>query len=281
MKRSLLIGMAGLWTAAIVLTFAGSLAAQARHCFFIDGKLVCVNVAPGGEVTPENVAAPGSDDSGSPLGTWRSLPLSPVDGLWPCVDANGNPSNWWVLSFFPNDRSQPITNELFCEAESGIPVVPPAPPTPEEAWQAVPIAEPSININPDGLGATGIETWLWGSSADPVSVSVTVRGYTVTGVASPTEWQWNMGSISGTSNPSPALRASTPGSSQAPAGRYTYETKGSYTITHEVTWSGTFTVTGWGLPALPLNAGIIVVESSRPYQVVEIRSVRLPAEGSG
>jgi hypothetical protein len=171
-------------------------------------------------------------------------------------------------------------NNLFCEAVTGVPIVPPAPPTPEEAWRAVPIPQPGININPGELGATGVETWLWSSAADPVSVSVTLRGYAVTGVAAPTEWHWNMGAMAGTSNPPPGLRAGRPGSPDQPAVRYTYETKGGYTITHQVEWSGTFTVSGWGLPGLTLDAGAIVVESSRPYQVVEIRSVRLPPDGT-
>jgi hypothetical protein len=162
-----------------------------------------------------------------------------------------------------------------------VPVVPPPPPTPEEAWQAIPIPEPGININPGERGATGIETWLWGSSAEPVSVTVTVRGYTVAGVATPTEWRWNMGSVAGSSNPSPSLRSGRPGSPGDPAARYTYETKGGYTIAHQVEWSGSFTVSGWGLPGLTFDAGAILVESSRTYPVVEIRSVRLPPDGSG
>jgi hypothetical protein len=145
----------------------------------------------------------------------------------------------------------------------------------------MPIPEAAVNINPSELGATGVETWLWGSSAEPVSLSVTVRGYSVSGVAAPTEWRWNMGSSRGTANPPTDLVAISPGSPAHPAAGYTYETKGGYTVTHQVEWSGTFTVSGWGLSGLTLDAGTIVAEATRPYDVVEIRSVRLPPDGSG
>ncbi len=258
--------------ASVVVPLTAPADAQTRECFFIAQRFMCINIAPGGDVTPV------ADGPGADLGTWSRVAhtANPTGEQTECTDANGNPSTLWILTFYPNDMSQPISTTKYCLE----PQVPPPPPTPEEAWSAAAVPEPAINISPSSLGATGIETWLWGASAAGVPVSVSVRGYTVSGVAAPTEWRWSMGATERTSNPPPDLRASVPGSPDQPAARYTYETKGSYTITHHVVWSGTFTVSGWGLAGVALDAGAIIVETSRPYPVAEIRSVRLPSEES-
>ncbi len=265
MNRVVLRTAALTLTVAAVLPFAAPAAADTRECFFIGADFVCVNVAPGGEVTPFG------GGPGSPLGTWSTFPYD-VGETQPlsCFDAQGNPVVAWVLVFYPNDPAQPPVSTNYCQE----PALPPPPPTPEEAWRGAPIPAPAVNINPGEEGATGIESWLWGAPAAAVPVSVSVRGYTVSGVAGAAEWRWNMGATEGTANPAPDLEASRPGSPEAPAARYVYETKGAYSVTHRVVWSGSFTVTGWGLDGLVLDAGIIVVESTRPYTVIEIRSVR-------
>jgi hypothetical protein len=166
-------------------------------------------------------------------------------------------------------------------ANEGAPALPPPPPPPPSAGEVldrIPIPDPTIGVSPvNGLaGARGpAMTMLWDANgAAPLSVTVTIRGYTVTATAGPEEWEWDM-LASGPEgrNPSPILRATRPGTRDDPAATYTYETRGDYTITLRVRWRGAFTFSGNGVPSETRPLGTTTQESTTGYHVIEIRPV--------
>ena len=74
-------------------------------------------------------------------------------------------------------------------------------------------------------------------------------------------------------NRDPRVESSTPGSEANPSAEYMYETKGDYTVTLTVWWSGDFTFSGNGVPPQTETLGESSRSSSRPYHVIEVRSV--------
>jgi hypothetical protein len=130
-------------------------------------------------------------------------------------------------------------------------------------------------------GLTGLETLLWIDPPPPpeVSVTVAIRGYTVTTRAHPVRYRWDMrqpGDTESTRNPDPSFTTTGPGTRDAPAARYRWETKGDYHIALAVVWEGSYTFSGFGVsrtePLGPVTGEATVV----PYHVIEIRGA--PAE---
>jgi hypothetical protein len=164
------------------------------------------------------------------------------------------------------------------EATPPTPTPPPAPPTLAEmaalAEELVVTPEVHISPDPDYHGITGMDTRLWYEGQDRVEATAEIRGYTVTAWAEPARYEWDTDDA----RPNRVVAAVRPGSREDPAAIWVYETKGHYTITHRVHWSG-----GWTFhyhdPLLEqpdiLASGelpTIVVTSTLPYQVDEIRS---------
>ena len=162
------------------------------------------------------------------------------------------------------------------EGERGAPKDGPTqPPTPEELRGLAQAPAPPVNISPDGRGATGLPTRLWGDPLATVVVGpLVLRSWSVTGTAGPTLWEWTMGSMDGTRNPDPHLSSTRAGSESDPAALYTNETKGGFTVVATVSYNGAFTVTGPYGVTVSANVGSIAVCSSRAYDVVEVRSAR-------
>ncbi|MGH9165302.1 MAG: hypothetical protein ACRDZW_07325 [Acidimicrobiales bacterium] len=166
----------------------------------------------------------------------------------------------------------------------------PAPPTPAEIWARTPIAVPTFGVNPD-QGLTGLRTWLWDpNGVAPVSATVQLRGYTAQATATPVRWEWTMGGQPGDTesrrNPSYRVVSTQPGRAWAPSGggppaaTYMYETRGDYTLTMTVTWTGSYTYSDPAGAVQSVDLGTTTRTATRPYHVVEIRSVLEPLDTS-
>ncbi len=85
----------------------------------------------------------------------------------------------------------------------------------------------------------------------------------------PTRFHWETGE---TDRPGHLLSSGVPGGAEAPAARWTYETKGAYRLYVQAVWEGTWTFTGWGASASGTLATIRAT-GARDYVVNEVRSV--------
>jgi hypothetical protein len=128
-------------------------------------------------------------------------------------------------------------------------------------------------------GLTGLETLLWVDPAPPAEVTVTVdiRGYSVTSRARPVRYSWQMrqdGDTESSRNPNPAITTTTPGTQAAPAVRYRWETKGDYRMSLAVVWQGSYTFSGFGVASRTEPLGPVTGQpQTTPYHVIEVRSV--------
>ena len=152
-------------------------------------------------------------------------------------------------------------------AAGATPVCPTAP-TPREvaATVADDVPAPSIGVNPDPTGVTGLRTWLWHEGPTRMTTTTSVRGFRVTTTARAGGFWWDTGD--------PAvglLRSDRPGSHASPAATHLYETKGVYRLRAGVAWGAAYRYAGCaaGTGTLPP----VTVTSERAYRVVEIRSV--------
>jgi hypothetical protein len=156
------------------------------------------------------------------------------------------------------------------------PPLPPAPPSSAEVRDRAALPVPGWGVSPTGDGMVGMTTLLWDTNGGGGrSVTVTIRGYTVTTQAAPEAWRWTMAEPGerGAVNPNPVVGASRAGSATDPAASYTYETAGDYTLTLRVTWRGSYTFSGNGVPGTTVDLGTIVRSSSRPYHVAYLLPV--------
>jgi hypothetical protein len=186
---------------------------------------------------------------------------------------------------------------------SGSPAPPPPPPTAAEVIQASNLPRLQFGLSPSGKdcsvagamgapaspappcgagdapGLTGLETLLWVDPPPPAEVTVTVniRGYTVTSRARPVRYAWRMGQgadTESTRNPNPLITSAAPGTRDAPAARYRWETKGDYRVSLAVVWQGSYTFSGFGILARTESLGPVTGQAQVvPYHVVEVRSV--------
>ncbi len=158
------------------------------------------------------------------------------------------------------------------------------PPTPAEIWARTPIATPTFGVNPD-QGLTGLATWLWDPNGGAaVNATVQLRGYSAQASATPVRWEWTMGGRPGDTesrqNPPYRVVSTQPGRAWAPGGRggppaatYMYETKGDYTLTLTVTWTGSYTYTDPAGAVQSVDLGTTTRTATRNYQVAELRPV--------
>jgi hypothetical protein len=139
----------------------------------------------------------------------------------------------------------------------------PAVPTFGEAWNRAQLRAPTITLDPSTRGITGLDTRISTDGPTTVTISATIRGYTITGTATLDHYEI---SVDG----QPATNAGT--------GHYTFETKGNHTIAISAIWSATAALTGPGLPGvLPaVDLGRATITSTLTYPVNEIRSVLQP-----
>jgi hypothetical protein len=139
---------------------------------------------------------------------------------------------------------------------------PPQLPTVEEAWRAAHLPRPNILLDPATRGITGLDTRISTEPEGALQIAATVRGYTITGTATPTGYTIQV-------DDEPATTATN--------AHFVFETKGVHTIRVGVVWHGTATLTGPDL-AQPITTDIgdATVTTTRQYQVNEIRSVLQP-----
>ncbi len=240
-------------------------------------------VAPGGDgsqsYTPDDEHAP------RPI-RYEAVPAqSPPPGLDNlCNAASGAVApgeiawGWWyTIVAIDNATGAVLSRDVVCVplpiAGANEPPPPPAlpvPPTVGEIWRAVGLPAPTVGVSPAGEGVVGLPTWLWSGGPGTVQVAVGLDGYTVTGVATRTEYRFDAGDGTVTATPAP-------GSRTAPAVTHVYDVKGDHALRVGAVWEATVTMTGPGLPApVPVAIGSAVVTATRDYGVVEVRSVLLP-----
>jgi hypothetical protein len=130
---------------------------------------------------------------------------------------------------------------------------------------ATPIPEPEINANPASRGLTGLDSWFWAANPGAVSASVSLRGWTVSGNLSIGSWVWETGDGG-------HYETDGPGSAKDPAVRHMYETKGVWPLSLEVSWSGSYTVSGYGV-SFAVDGLSVEGSDSLDYQVIEVRGV--------
>jgi len=210
-----------------------------------------------------------------------------------CLDDAGNRGVNYLDNLTNTQTGEVVSTRSGCATSAtpapnapanGMTTAQPAP-TPAEIWARTPLATPSFGINPADNGLTGLPTWLWDPNGGaPINATVQLRGYTATVTASPVRWSWTMGGQPGDtqsrSNPAYQVVSSQPGSAWQPGGgggppaaKYTYETKGDYTLSLTVTWAGSYTYTGAGGATTAVDLGTTTKSASRPYTVIAIGPV--------
>ena len=242
----------------------------------------------------------GGGSSGPPL-TWvRSYPnVGSVRGEQAfttgtfCLDDAGNRGVNYVDSLTNTQTGEVVSTRSGCATSAtpapnapgtGTTTAPEPPPTPAEIWARTPIATPTFGVNPD-QGLTGLATWLWDPNGGAaVNATVQLRGYTARATATPVRWEWTMGGRPGDTesrqNPPYRVVSTQPGRAWAPGGRggppagtYIYETKGDYTLTMTVTWTGSYTYTDPAGGVQSVDLGTTTRTATRSYQVAEVRPV--------
>lgn len=136
------------------------------------------------------------------------------------------------------------TSVFVPQGAGGAPPPPPAPPSPAEVLATTPFPTETIHHSPCYTGLTGLQSALWATVNDgpvpPVSAVTHIRGYTVQTSAHPVSYRWSMGN-------GDSVVGSTSGTRDAPSATYIYPRTGTFTVTLTVTWSGTFTFSGYGV----------------------------------
>jgi hypothetical protein len=115
---------------------------------------------------------------------------------------------------------------------------------------------------------TGLATWLWDANP-PAAVTATssVRGYSVVTTAHPVTFSWTFGDGSSGSS-------STAGTEATPSVQHVYQTKGVYTVTLTISWTGQYTYAGNGVALQTVPLGTVAQPPmTTSYRVQEIRSV--------
>jgi hypothetical protein len=163
---------------------------------------------------------------------------------------------------------QPLDPAAPSEAPPAPPVV--QPPTIGEIWRSVGLPVPAIGVSPAARGITGLPTWVWTKGSAPVTVSVSLSGYTITGTARVVGY----GAFAGEGG---WVRSRVAGGPGDPASEHTYEKTGTYRLGVATLWSADAVITGFSLTTpVTIDLGTAVVTNGRDYPVIQIRSRLLP-----
>lgn len=216
-----------------------------------------VPAAPDEAAVSPPTSVPAGPEAPAPAGTEPvAEPGAPVGDAAPAAGAGD-----------PVAPGRPRSLEAGGTEDAVAPVCPTAP-TPGEVASAVAdsVPAPSIGVNPEPRGITGLDAWLWHEGPIRVTTTTSVRGFLVTTTVRARAFWWDTG------DPAVSLLRSTrPGSRRSPAVTHLYEAKGVYRLRAGVAWGGVYGYTGCsaGTDALPG----LEVTGERDYRVVEIRSV--------
>ncbi|MDQ1478128.1 MAG: hypothetical protein QOE62_3357 [Actinomycetota bacterium] len=230
-------------------------------------------------VVGETVTAPGSgapgdsgDSSSRPLIQYTIHWSTAPDAAHPGFDGACNagtvaaPIFGFSFHFVGRDATGKIVDdriECIAPAPGADPSQPPLPPIPAvptfgEAWNSAQIPAPAVTLDPATRGITGLDTRISTAGPTEVVIAATVRGYTITGIATLDHYEIAV-------DDQPPTNASN--------GHYTFETKGDHTVAISAVWHGTATVTGPGSTIADIDMGTATLTSTRAYPVHEIRSV--------
>lgn len=235
---------------------------------------------------PEEPSAPEAAPPRSmtpPTAEWRSEDLYPACtrarlqdptacSALECTPPGGAPGTGWFYNVELVDTAtgEVLAFEVVCRGPAE-PFATPALPTIAEVLGAAEVPEPQIGGNPEGRGLTGLASWFWVEGAtDPVEVDVMLRGWTVSGSLGADEWRWQVGDA--------AYTSAGPGSEAAPAVEHTFEREGTVGVAVDVAWSGSYTVSGYGI-SFTVPGLATTTSSSLDYEVIEVRSVVDGPEG--
>jgi PKD domain-containing protein len=200
---------------------------------------------------------------------------APSRFYWRSVELNG--SQWCTgpdgrqlfLRLIDRATNQVIDERFRCPDPTvrGSEDLPPVPPPPTAVWEQVPLPMPEVKVNPGVAGLTGLETYFWYDQPTTANLQLNLDGFTVTVDARVIRLRWRTGD--GTE-----LTSTVPGTPSRPAAQHVYEAKGSYTVTLDVTWSGTYSFAGPEFDPITVPLGERTFSGQAPYAVGEIRGVR-------
>lgn len=257
-------------------TAAGAAPEDGGGCDVVHYLFVCgaeVDTAPSGQSAA--VGEPTPRPSSGPTAQVVSERFTPTTRAGLCDIGGPNERPMLVRSLL-SPTGEVLRSFYFCAEEpepETAPDVPPAPPSQEELLSAVAIPRLAINSNPSARGLTGLESWFWVSAPGPVSASVNLRGWEVTGTLVTSRWLWHTGDGG-------AYETTGPGSPDAPAVAHTYETDGTWPVSLSVQWTGSYTVNGYGTD-YTVSGLTTVGDAEIDYEVVEARAVLEEAPAGG
>lgn len=231
-----------------------------------------------GILAPGQQGGSGATGSANGVSPYRYTWVPPgvvVGGRAPNCDAGGAPGIPYGLVV--RDLSGAIVNsETRCVpvnpdgTPGALPALPPIPST-GDIWRVAlrEIDAPRLGVNPSPIGLTGLETWLWYDGPGELQVATSIGPWTITGTAHLAEVSFDLGN-------GDTVTADHAGSEADPAGRYVYETKGTYEVVVTARWTADFVLSGPGLPARSTPMGSAVLHSNAEYPVQEVRGLLVP-----
>ncbi len=203
------------------------------------------------------------------------------------IDAEGlcaNPAGfqglgwYWDITVISNATGSIVSHRADCIAlpDPTLPgplpatTVPAQPPTIGEIWQTAAIPNPSLSISPPNEGVTGLDTWIWTSSPDTVTINATINGWSVTGIAS--RIGYALDGTDGADGDGQIRYSAVGGSIEQPAFNVVFQTKGQRDLRIASRWTANLSMSGPGLPATPTDLGTATLTTQTIYPVAEIRS---------
>ncbi|HEX2027300.1 MAG TPA: hypothetical protein VHF25_04805, partial [Nitriliruptorales bacterium] len=221
------------------------------------------------------------------------VPSDMFPGRW-CLKDKTVRGRVWIIEVNPvTGEQRRIREEERClpwpGARDDDEVVPPALSAVRDAV-ARRLPTPTVALNPDHQGVTGMDTWLWyaDDAATPLAgvdhdrdpatapaqglqVTATAGPYTITATAWIARYRWTF------HQPDHAIgvhrTATRPGSQQHPAATWMPNTKGVYQVTAATDWHGHYSWTGPDGASGAGDLGTVTRSATRRWPVVEIRSV--------
>lgn len=222
---------------------------------------------------PTGAADPHAPSPFTIVRTPASDPTSPLAGLCPAPGLPFPAWGWtWTVTTVERGTGIVVAQTTSCVALSGPGGAPgpppdvPAPPTIGEIWSRAALPAPTLGLSPVGQGVTGLETWIWATSDETLALSLTIRGYTVTGTARLAGWQFATGD--GT-----VVERAAGGAPNRPALRHAYERIGAYDLGVTARWDATVVVSGPDFAPRPTPIGEALLLATYRYPVTEVRAV--------